>query len=246
MSKPILLWDFDGVMADSTEFVFSFWRAEMKKANIDFKLSDYQATFTHKFPFEYLSENYPTVAENIRVKYTQHEAENYPANVKSFHDFKENFLNIAPQFEHHIISSNLKVVIEEWLEINGIEKHFVSVVGRETVGYKDKKILQLLATLDREPSDALFIGDTISDIEHAHSAGIRNIAVSWGVHSHTQLEFSKPDLICDTMTSLFKTLANELWDLRYFNSFSAFPFLYINLDWLAATSVFYFRLEKTL
>ena len=73
----MLLWDFDGVMADSTQFVFSFWRQEMKRFGIDFKLSDYQATFTHKFPFEYLAENYPNVAADIKEKYSAHEETRY-------------------------------------------------------------------------------------------------------------------------------------------------------------------------
>ncbi len=206
MHKPILLWDFDGVMADSTEFVFSFWRDEMAKTGIEFKLSDYQATFTHKFPFEYLSEHYPDVADGIRSRYSAHEEKNYPSHVQVFPGFIESFKEISGRFEHHIISSNLKTVIQKWLEIHKLEDHFKSVIGRETPGYKDKKILNLLTNLNREPYDALFIGDTISDIEHAHSAGIQNIAVSWGVHTREHLKFSKPDIICDSAEELFNQL----------------------------------------
>lgn len=210
MHKPILLWDFDGVMADSTEFVFSFWRDEMAKSGIKFELSDYQATFTHKFPFEYLSEHYPDVAEGIRFRYSAHEEKNYPSHVQAFPGFIESFKETSGRFEHHIISSNLKTVIQKWLKIHKLEDHFKSVIGREAPGYKDKKILNLLATLNREPYDALFVGDTISDIEHAHSAGIQNIAVSWGVHTREHLEFSKPDIICDDIQTLFKTLKKGL------------------------------------
>ncbi|NCP66747.1 HAD family hydrolase [bacterium] len=206
MSKPILLWDFDGVMADSTQFVFSYWRQEMKKAGIDFKLSDYQATFTHKFPFEYLAENYPTVAEDIKTKYSLYEENYYPVKVKAFPNFISNFLEISPNFEHHIISSNLKSVIDSWLKIQGLTPYFKSVVGRETEGYKDEKINHLLRRLHRNKSEALFIGDTISDIEHAQAAGVKNIAVSWGVHSKDQLKKAQPDMICDTIEELFSTL----------------------------------------
>jgi HAD superfamily hydrolase (TIGR01549 family) len=210
MRKPILLWDFDGVMADSTEFVFSFWRDEMAKSGIDFKLSDYQATFTHKFPFEYLAEHYPTAAAEVKEKYSAHEELKYPHKVEAFPGFKTEFLKIAPYFEHHIISSNLKSVIEPWLEIHQLRAYFQTIVGRETPGYKDAKILNLLSALKRNPREAVFIGDTISDIEHAKSAGIKNIAVSWGVHSRVQLESSKPDRICDSIESLFNAVQNGL------------------------------------
>ncbi len=193
-------------MADSTEFVFSFWRDEMARHGINFKLSDYQATFTHKFPFEYLAENYPSVANDIKEKYSAHEELRFPKKVPAFNDFEANFIEIATQFEHHIISSNLKSVIEPWLEIHGLRLHFSSVVGRETEGYKDEKIRALLSQLSRKKDEALFVGDTISDIQHAQAAGIKNIAVSWGVHTRTQLEAVTPDTICDTISELFKTL----------------------------------------
>lgn len=206
MNKPLLLWDFDGVMADSTSFVFTYWQTQMHKAGHSFELSDYQATFTHKFPFEYLAENYPDVAASIKERYSAFEAAHYPKTVSAFPGFIETFKNTAPQFEHHIISSNLAQVINDWLTIHKLDHHFSSVVGRETPGYKDEKINLLLTQLKREPHEALFIGDTISDIEHAHKAGIQNIAVSWGVHSRQQLEFAKPDTICDTIETLFNTL----------------------------------------
>jgi phosphoglycolate phosphatase len=210
MNKPILLWDFDGVMADSTQFVFSYWRQEMKKAGIDFKLSDYQATFTHKFPFEYLSEHYPTVASHIKQRYSEHEENYYPQKVRAFPEFMSGFLATQANFEHHIISSNLKSVIEAWLKIQGLSPYFQTVVGREVEGYKDQKINDLLAALNRDKKDALFIGDTTSDVQHAQSAGLKNIAVSWGVHSHSQLEKAQPDIICDTMDALFKYLKNGI------------------------------------
>lgn len=207
MNKPLLLWDFDGVMADSTEFVFSFWRDQMKRHGIDFKLSDYQATFTHKFPFEYLAENYPRVAHDIKEKYSTHEEAHFPKNVPAFNGFKEKFIAIAPQFEHHVISSNLKNVIEPWLTIHGLRPHFNSVVGREAEGYKDQKINRLLSQLSRQKNEAIFIGDTISDIQHAQAASIKNIAVSWGVHNHKQLLQAQPDVICDSVTELFTHLS---------------------------------------
>lgn len=209
MNKPILLWDFDGVMADSTEFVFRFWQKELHSAGYPFELEDYQATFTHKFPFEYLAENYPDVAADIKTRYSAYEHLNYPSSVQAFAGFITGFNRIAPNYQHFVISSNLASVINPCLKNYGIHQHFSNVVGRETPGYKDEKINHLLDTLKREPHEALFIGDTISDIEHAQSAGIRNVAVSWGVHTRTQLEFSKPDVICDTTEELFTLLHDE-------------------------------------
>lgn len=182
----------------------------MKQAGIDFKLSDYQSTFTHKFPFEYLAENYPQIAPKIKKEYSLHEDQYYVAQVPPFPHFIPQFLACADNFEHHIISSNLKSVIVPWLHNHGLKTHFKTVIGRETKGYKDEKIGILLSSLNRDKKETLYIGDTISDIEHARSAGVNPIAVSWGVHSRLQLETVHPPLICDTIEALFINLKNGI------------------------------------
>lgn len=209
-NKPLLIWDFDGVMANSTPFVFAYWEQAMKRNGIDFKFQDYQNTFTHKFPFEYLTENYPQVAPKIKKEYSLYEHQYYADLVPPFPNFIRAFLNCANNFEHHIISSNLKSVILLWLKKYDLQEHFKTVVGRETEGYKDEKISILLSVLNRTKNEALFIGDTISDVKHAQSAGINHIAVSWGVHSRLQLETVQPQRICDTIETLFSYLKNEL------------------------------------
>ncbi len=41
-------------------------------------------------------------------------------------------------------------------------------------------ILKLLARMDADPATALMVGDSIHDVEAAHAAGLKVIAVSWG------------------------------------------------------------------
>ncbi len=207
MSKTVFIWDFDGVMADSTPFVFGYWRQAFAQHGIDFKLHDYQQTFTYKFPFDYLHEQYGgTIVKQIYADYSAHEEQAYPDQVEAYPDFVETFKNNFSSIEHHIISSNLASVINPWLQKYQLSPYFKTVTGRETPGYKDEKITKLLTKKKLNPSEAVFIGDTISDMQHAHKAGIAAVGVSWGVHSRSVLKFSKPDIICDTMEDLFELL----------------------------------------
>ena len=207
MPKPILIWDFDGVMADSTDFVFAYWRQAFATHGIEFKLEDYQKTFTYKFPFDYLHEIYGSeIVTQIYQDYSAHEEQQYPDHVEAFPGFIKSFNQIATQYDHHIVSSNLASVIHPWLKKTGLNPHFAFVIGREVPGYKDEKITQLLDQLNRLQSDVQFIGDTISDIEHAHKAGVKAIGVSWGVHNHQQLLSAQPDAIYDTIPALFNYL----------------------------------------
>lgn len=208
MIKTTIFWDFDGVMADSTNFVFSYWQQAFKQHGIDFTLSDYQKTFTYKFPFDCLHEVYgDKIVTQIYQDYSAYEEKEYAQQVQVFSGFIEQFNHaVAGRYDNHIVSSNLASVINPWLSKYQIQSHFSSVVGREVNGYKDEKIKKTLSQTNCEPKSALFVGDTISDIEHAQKVGIQSVAVSWGVHSRDQLETANPDYLFDTQSELFTLL----------------------------------------
>ena len=206
MSKTIIFWDFDGVMADSTPFVFNYWREAFADQGVIFTREDYSKTFDHKFPFEYLTETYGDMALQIKEDYSAYETAHYPAEVEFFDGIKPVIQYADQHFRNVIISSNLAVVIKPCLERQGLDHVFEYVVGRETPGYKDEKIRAFCQKEGLEPSDGYFIGDTISDMEHAHKVGTRSIAVTWGVHNRARLETCQPDVIVDDVEALFNCL----------------------------------------
>jgi pyrophosphatase PpaX len=59
-----------------------------------------------------------------------------------------------------------------------------------------------MRALDSEPHHSWFIGDSVHDIACAKAAGIRSVAVSWGVYSRDQLAEAEPEYICDTVGDL--------------------------------------------
>ena len=56
------------------------------------------------------------------------------------------------------------------------------------------------------PAECWFVGDTISDMNHAKSAQVPAVAVTWGVHSREVLVTTQPAHICDTIPELFTLL----------------------------------------
>lgn len=207
MSKSIIFWDFDGVIADSTPFVFEYWKAAFAKENIEFTREDYSKTFDHKFPFEYLSETYGELALQIKADYTAYEQDHYPATVDFFPGIRAVIEHADRHFRNVIVSSNLASVIRPSLKRQGLDRYFEYVVGRETPGYKDQKIRSFCILEGLSPRDGYFIGDTVSDMEHAHKVGAKAVAVTWGVHDRSRLETSKPDVIVDHVEGLISILS---------------------------------------
>ena len=112
MNKSLIFWDFDGVMADSSPFVFKYWQQALQAAGHTFQWEHYQATFTRKFPFDYLLENFPDCAAQIFKDYSAHEQTHYPSQVKPYPEFIEHFKSLAKHHQHVVVSANLRGVIE--------------------------------------------------------------------------------------------------------------------------------------
>jgi phosphoglycolate phosphatase len=71
-------------------------------------------------------------------------------------------------------------------------------------------ILQAMREMGADPEDTVMIGDAVFDIEMAHAAGVKPIAVSWGFQPRAALEAARPHAIVDEFAELEETLAG-LW-----------------------------------
>ena len=71
-------------------------------------------------------------------------------------------------------------------------------------------ILQAMTECEAAPEDTVMIGDAVFDIDMAHAAGVRAIAVSWGFQPRLQLERARPHAIVNTFKELEEELA-VLW-----------------------------------
>lgn len=62
----------------------------------------------------------------------------------------------------------------------------------------------ILKSLDVKPSEALYIGDTETDMKTAQNSGLKAIGVSYGFRSREELSPFKPYKIIDHLTELIK------------------------------------------
>ena len=74
-------------------------------------------------------------------------------------------------------------------------------------------ILQAMREVGVDAADTVMIGDALFDIEMAHAAGVKPIAVSWGFQPRSALEAARPCAIVDSFGELEETLA-ALWQGR--------------------------------
>jgi phosphoglycolate phosphatase len=103
-----------------------------------------------------------------------------------------------------VVSSNHPQNIRMFLETNGVADLFESVIGIGRIAGKDRAIAKALARLNVEPSECLYVGDEIRDVEAAHLAGVHAAAVLWGVHPEDLLREKQPQFVLRTPADLLE------------------------------------------
>jgi phosphoglycolate phosphatase len=81
--------------------------------------------------------------------------------------------------------------------------HFTAVLGQQAgVPHKPDPAgaLEISLALQRTPAECLVIGDSVMDLETAHHAGMRSIAVTWGFQDRARLITA--DFIADDLAFL--------------------------------------------
>jgi phosphoglycolate phosphatase len=94
----------------------------------------------------------------------------------------------------------------------GLEGIFATIQTSDDAPSKPhpEMILKAMREVGVDGADTVMIGDTVFDVEMAHAAGVRPIAVSWGFQPRVALAAAKPYAIVDDFHELDEMLA-ALW-----------------------------------
>jgi phosphoglycolate phosphatase len=82
-----------------------------------------------------------------------------------------------------VLSSNAEANIRICLRANGVEELFRFVVSYPLIFGKARGIRRVLRTQALAPGQLLYVGDEARDIQAAQKAGVDSAAVAWGLQS---------------------------------------------------------------
>ncbi len=92
-----------------------------------------------------------------------------------------------------IVTSSSARAVLRFLEAHRIQACIDVLIPVEHPGSRADKIRAALAYLGRQPHEACFVGDAVSDIRACRQAGVHSIAVGWGHQSARRLTEAGPD-----------------------------------------------------
>ncbi len=199
-----VLWDMDGVVADTAEQHFQSWIFAFGKRGVPFSASDFKAVFGQRNDTIIRKIIAPDVdpamieavardKEEFFRAAVAHEVRPFPGVVALLRSLKESGIPSA------IASSAPLENIHAVLGGLGIEAYFKALVyGLEVKEGKPKPDVFLLAArkVGAEPGHCVVMEDAVAGVKAAKAAGMRCVAIT---NSHPAASLAEADLVVDTL-----------------------------------------------
>jgi len=192
-----IIFDFDGVIHNTLELAYSIHKGIMN----DISIEEYKDFFNGniykhgKITSSFLEEFFKL--QNRKFK-----------KLKIKKHIKKELVKMKKSYSLFIVSSNMEVALNNYLENNNIAHIFEEVLGMESYKSKVEKFKLLMERHSLNQGDCLFITDTLGDILEANEIGLKTIAVDFGFHERVRLEQGKPFKIVSDFKELLPEIKN--------------------------------------
>ncbi len=200
MRRKFILFDFDGVIADSFDLAYEVSRIKCPHLSRD----DYRRRFDGN-----INETETLLTHTTTCRLDIDFATEYAKKVQSvrpFHGMPEIIEALAREHTLIVISSTTTDVIWMLLDTYGLSSCFAQVMGNDLHKSKVKKIRMVFDTYGSDIADYVFVTDSLGDIREAREAGLDAIAVTWGFHNRETLLRGKPFRLLDQPKDLHEAV----------------------------------------
>ena len=202
MKKGLLIFDFDGVLADTFDTFYPLIRDSM--SSIGFKLgpNQYKELFIGNVHSGYRNfiKNEKKLAAFLKIRKTNYDHYYYDTKTKAklFSETGKFIKKAAKKHQLTIASSgyteNVKTLLGNYVSYFGL------ILANSDP--KENMIKKILNKFKASARKTIFVTDTVGDIKAAKKLGLKTIAVTWGFHPKAWLKKSKPDFIVNNFKEL--------------------------------------------
>ena len=118
-------------------------------------------------------------------------------------------VQLAQKHKISIVTGNTSAFVRPFLDRYGLLDCVEIILDVNDPGSRAEKILKVTNDLNGHTQRVYMIGDAVSDIWAAHQAGVKSLAVSWGHQSREKLMSANPDFLVDSPQELFALLDKD-------------------------------------
>lgn len=206
-SRPVVIFDFDGTIADSLQLVIQQYnriapgyRAKrvdvaelprLRAAKANAVLKEHNIQFW-KLPF---------MVSHMRFA-MRHQVD----GLQPFAGMVEALRGIAAAgIRCSVLSTNSSANITRFVRRHDVQV-FDHIAGGASMFGKARALRKLIAAQGLRPDQVIYVGDEARDIDAAHQAHIRALAVSWGYADRATLSAHRPWALADRPEQLLELL----------------------------------------
>ena len=211
MKTKLIIFDFDGTLGDTRKNIVTTMQMTIAELGLP-ERSDQACASTIGLP---LTGCFKVLYPDLQEEQAQHCADTYRRI------FNENLRTIKPQAFPHVTETLSALKAQGYvLTIASSRSHASLVELTKDLGLKDsvsfligaddvkkakphpEPVLNTLAALQFDASEALVVGDMAVDIQMGMNAGTKTCGVTWGNGTRKDLEEAGADYIIDSMVEL--------------------------------------------
>ena len=205
MKKSLIIFDFDGVLADSFDTFYPLTRDNMKHIGLSLTLDQYRNLFmgnAHQGFKEFIRDDkkYHMFMEFRNSNYDKYYYDEH-FKVRLFPEASNFLKKLSKDYILTLASSGQKDNIVSLLKQNNIKNLFSLIIANSS-NSKVGMIKDILDKFTNVPEETFFITDTVGDIKVAKKSGLKTIAVTWGFHSKKMLKSANPDFMAKSFVDL--------------------------------------------
>ena len=205
MTIKAVLFDWDGTLYDIFDFVVHTYSQVMREKGIrEWSRQEYREKFRidwretlkdmgleeHE---EYLIQVWEKNMVEMRDDLTLHE------------DAKETIMKLSEKYVVGVVSAAPRKALLKEVKRLGVKEHIRIIVSKNDTDEtkpSPKPLFYAAEKLKFKPEECIYVGDMIEDILAAKRAGMKSVAVSWGLHSKTRLKTENPDYMADSFAQI--------------------------------------------
>lgn len=193
-NKTSLIFDFDGVIADSLTIAFEINKLSKPTLTLD----RYQAVFNGNI-------NEAKYEDTVvrKINFFKEYGERF-SDLGIDQEKKNIIYKLAQEFPLYIISSTTGNIIREYLTRHHLLDCFTDILGNEIDTSKVRKFTILFNQYHINPQEVIFITDSSGDMREAQEVDIQWIVgILGGYQNKASLEQGKPDVIVENFSQFY-------------------------------------------
>jgi len=202
-----IIFDMDGTIADSFDYVTDFLVSEAKLQPLDEQQKLHLRGLSMREMARKLGYHWWDAPRLFFLGRRRLRRSIKNKHLQSFSGMPEVIRKLHNEgHELFILSTNSPSNVHHFLQDQNIHTFFLEIYAGVGVFGKAPALRQLLKDQRLRAEDAVYVCDELRDIDAAQTVGMRNVAVTWGFARRKKLIAVKPTAIADTPTELMRIL----------------------------------------